>query len=104
MTEKKAKTNTETTRDLVRGPGAEWRMTTRTGAGKVEHTGEGTFDELTVDQWLHIEQLEERVWWMRVGDARVEVSIETDGSTTVDIQRGFYDDIQGRTTDYCGDE
>lgn len=81
-------------------PGRNWRLTHREDGRKLEHVGTGTFDELTVDGWLHIEQLEERVWWMRVGDARLTFSIEADGQASVDVQRGFYGEVRGKTSEH----
>lgn len=78
--------------------GGAWRVTEREGAEKIEHVGRWTFDELTVEPWLHVEQLEERVWWMRVGDARVSISLDPDGQVTVDMQRGFYGEVRGTTS------
>lgn len=31
-----------------------------------EAQDEGGFDELVVDDWLHIEQMDNAVWWMRL--------------------------------------
>lgn len=81
----------------ARNPGSEWRVQARDGDRKIALSNEGIFDELVVDHWLHVEQLDERIWWMRVGDARLQVSIAKDGAVTVDVQRGFYDDVLGRT-------
>ncbi|MBN8469456.1 hypothetical protein JYJ95_23390 [Corallococcus exiguus] len=59
---------------------------------------EGVFDELVVDHWLHLEQLDEREWWMRVGDARLLVRVESSGDVRVDGERGCYAPILGITT------
>lgn len=48
------------------------------------------FDELVVGDWLHIEQLDSRVWWMRVGDARIDVTIPAEGPVEVRVMRGEY--------------
>ncbi|RKH04584.1 hypothetical protein D7X32_10570 [Corallococcus carmarthensis] len=60
---------------------------------------EGVFDELVVDHWLHIEQFGEREWWMRVGDARILVLVQSSGDVRVDVERGFYAPNLGTTTD-----
>lgn len=87
----------EWVRRCAKNPGAEWRLETREGDVKVALSNKGIFDELVVDHWLHMEQLSDRVWWMRVGDARLQVSIAPDGTTTLDVQRGFYGDVAGVT-------
>ncbi|MCC7540627.1 MAG: hypothetical protein IT379_30710 [Deltaproteobacteria bacterium] len=56
------------------------------------------FDELVVDDWLHVEWLDERVWWMRLGDARIQVEICDDGIAKVDIVRGFYEPVRGESS------
>lgn len=45
-------------------------------------------DELVIDDWLHLEQLVEGVWWLRVGDARVDVVVDRAGQVAVSIERG----------------
>lgn len=42
----------------------------------------GVFDELVVDDWLHIEQMDERSYWMRIGRDRVYVTFDADGRAT----------------------
>jgi hypothetical protein len=39
----------------------------------VELENQGVIDELVIDDWLHLEQMSERQWWLRIGDARVFV-------------------------------
>jgi hypothetical protein len=87
----------EWTRRCARSPGSEWRVEARDGERRIVWSNEGIFDELVVDYWLHLEQLDERTWWMRVGDARVRISIAEDAAVTVDVQRGFYEAILGGT-------
>lgn len=64
-----------------------------------ENVSFGVFDELVVDHWLHIEQLGEREWWMRIGDARILVAVQSSGDVRVDVERGFHAPIHGTTTD-----
>jgi hypothetical protein len=78
-------------------PGAEWRLLAKDGERRVELSNDGIFDQLVVDHWLHAEQMDERVWWLRVGDARLLVTIAQDGAVTLDVQRGFHDQIRGKT-------
>ena len=91
------KSKAEWARQCAQNPGAEWRVQARNEDRKIEHTNEGVFDELVVDHWLHLEQLDDRTWWMRLGDARLQVFVAQDGAVTVDVQRGFYEDVLGKT-------
>lgn len=38
------------------------------------------FDELVIDDWFHIEQMDKRLWWMRVGDLNINIHVRSDGS------------------------
>jgi hypothetical protein len=51
-------------------PGARWRILAHDGADAVQLENRGILDEVVVDDWMHLEQMDERRWWMRVGDAR----------------------------------
>ena len=80
-------------------PGRSWRVLAHSERGPVELENQGILDEIVVDDWLHLEQMNESQWWMRVGDARLWISIEGDGKARVNIERGCYDDIRGETKD-----
>ncbi|WP_126932804.1 hypothetical protein [Corallococcus sp. AB018] len=84
---------------LAASPGREWRLLAHRPSGDVSVKNEGVFDELVVDHWLHIEQLGEREWWMRIGDARILVAVQSSGDVRVDVERGFHAPIYGITTD-----
>ncbi len=75
--------------------GSRWRILARMNDRSFEAQDQGVFDELVVDDWLHIEQLDARVWWMRIGDARVRVEVSQDGRPTIDVERGTYAQIRG---------
>jgi hypothetical protein len=78
-------------------PGSKWRVLAHNGTERIELENRGVFDELVVAQWLHVEQMDDNVWWLRVGDARVNVRVERDGSVEVDVERGFYAETKGQT-------
>ncbi|MCP3139189.1 hypothetical protein [Pyxidicoccus xibeiensis] len=88
----------ERARRLAEFPGREWRLLAHKESGDIEVRNEGVFDELVVDHWLHIEQLGDREWWMRVGDARVLVAVEIGGAVRIDVERGFYSPTVGTTS------
>lgn len=49
------------------------------------------FDELVIDDWLHLEQMDTNSWWMRVGDACVNVTVRKGGKVVdVSVERGVY--------------
>jgi len=43
----------------------------------------GTFDELAVDHWLHVEEMDERLWLVRIGDRGFLTTVNEDGSVTL---------------------
>jgi hypothetical protein len=47
-------------------PGTAWRVLARHGEREIKIENEGTFDELVVGQWLHIEQMTDTSWRLRV--------------------------------------
>jgi hypothetical protein len=77
-------------------PNGDWRILAHVSDGKIEITNQGELDEVVIGQWFHLERLDDNEWWLRVGDARILVSIGKQGEADVDIERGFYSDFQGR--------
>jgi hypothetical protein len=49
------------------------------------------FDELVIDDWFHLEQMDDNQWWMRIGDAMVNVRVKDGKAAEVLIERGQYD-------------
>ena len=74
-----------------RKPGARWRLLAHRSQGELAIEDNGIFDELVLDDWFHLERMQDRLWWMRVGDARILVTIEEDGGAKFTVERGFYD-------------
>lgn len=65
-----------------RDPGMRWRVLAWKGPpwqpgdpGKVELRNEGRFDELVVDDWFHLEQMDTYYWWMCVGGQHFDIYI-----------------------------
>lgn len=72
-------------------PGARWILSTNRN---VTHSGNsGVFDELIVYDWLHIEQMDDDCWWMRIGDADIRVFIEDNGHVVVVVERGIHAEV-----------
>jgi hypothetical protein len=44
---------------------------------------ETIFDELVVDQWFHMEQMDKNTWWMRLGEKNVMVCIDKNGKAEI---------------------
>jgi hypothetical protein len=76
--------------------GERWRVLAHESTGEVQLENRGVFDELVVDDWLHVEKMDEGAWWLRVGDARLNVRI-VNGVTEVDVERGVYSEPRGAT-------
>lgn len=88
-------------------PGYRWRIlahhTKKRGGKDPGYTGEQIdlrsdrlgdlveFDELVIDDWFHLEQMNERHWWMGVGNGddywHVNVSINRAGQTQVSFEK-----------------
>jgi hypothetical protein len=81
----------------INEPGRRWRILARREGEKIELENQGAFDELVVDDWLHVEQMDDNVWWLRVGDVRLFVTVSETEPPTVDVERGFYASIKGVT-------
>ena len=92
-----SKTAMRRRRHRLRVPGGIWRLFAQTRSGPVHLENQGALKELVVGDWLHVEQVEDHVWWMRVGDMRVSVWAPRGGSPEVDVDRGFYGMVHGET-------
>ena len=75
-------------------PGRKWRLLAkeRDRTPVVEIENKGVFDELVVDQWLHIEQMSRSVWWMRLGDASINIRVKRDSSVELTLNQAPFVD------------
>lgn len=71
-------------------PGQRWRLLAHQEERAFEVENQGLFDELVVDDWLHVEKMDTNLWWMRIGDARVFVELSSDGKAEVKFQPNAY--------------
>jgi len=69
-------------RECAQTPGRRWRLRAYESDTAFEVENRGTFDELTVDHWLHVEQMDERLWMVRIGDRGLLVTVNQDGSVS----------------------
>lgn len=74
-----------------------WRMQLLDGAQRIELQGSEVLDEVSFDGWLHLEQLTDDVWWLRVGDVQLHVSVTPESPPRVDVLRGAYAEAVGTT-------
>lgn len=72
--------------------GHTWRILSEYSDGtKMPFTANGCLDEVWLDKWFGLERLNETQWWLRVGDARIVVTVAPDGSAEhVAIERDEY--------------
>jgi hypothetical protein len=77
-------------------PGKRWRLLAHEGEGSFEVENRGIIDEVVIDNWLHLEQMDEQEWWMRLGDARIWIYVEPTG-VRIDVERGAYEKVRGDT-------
>ena len=54
-------------------------------------------DEVVIGDWLHMEQMGDRGWWLQIGDAYVYVHLPARGLPEVTIRRGEYGPVCGET-------
>ena len=73
-------------RECAQTPGRKWRVHAYDGDNDVEVENQGVFDELVVDHWLHVEQMDERVWFVRVGEQGINVTVQSDGEVIVELR------------------
>ena len=68
-------------------PGSTWRTLSwirdaSEDVEAIEHSSDddhSIFDELVIDEWFHLEQMDDDLWWMRVGDHVLHVRVGRDG-------------------------
>jgi hypothetical protein len=75
-----------------------WRFLAHRADGDLELENEGAFDELVVDDWLHLEKMDENVWWCRMGDARLTITLRSGQPPVLDVTRGEYAEACGQTS------
>lgn len=66
-------------------PGRRWRLLSVERGKPVELANRGTFDELVVDGWLHVEMMDSRQYWMNICGLDVNVSLRADGLMDITI-------------------
>lgn len=74
--------------------GADWVVRTRPA---LDAPDQEVFDELSVDDWLHIEYMDEGYYWARIGDVRVDIFISEGEPVRVDVGRGHHGAEHGDT-------
>jgi len=60
------------------GDGPSFESNVQRGDGKT------VFDELVIDDWFHLEQMDENSWWMRVGPLSIRITPDlTNGKKSI---------------------
>lgn len=90
--------DTEQTTQKLSQPNHEWRILAHKDGQKIAIENQGVLDEVVLEHWFHLEELGEREWCLRVGDARILVRIKEVGKEEVEVERGFYGQVSGTTT------
>ena len=85
---------------MTRAWGTKWRVLAwRKDGSKVDVQNDGQFDELVLEDVLHLEQMDNRNWWMRLGDAAIYIRVPAKGKPKIII--GFGDQAHpGNETDW----
>ena len=50
-------------------PGRSWRTNSSL---------DGSFDELVIDDWFHLERMDDRRWWIGIGDWHINIYVPRD--------------------------
>jgi len=70
-----------------RRQGSHWRILAWLidGGEKVEQESDGAsvFDELVIQPWLHLEQIQDGVWWLDLGGFHLGVRVDGKGRARV---------------------
>ncbi len=87
--------------------GSNWRTLVELDNGQkigCKGNGDSVFDELVIDSFLHVEQMNTNQWWMQVGDAAIWVTIDRKGEAKLSIMRGEYCNCKHRPCKHITDK
>ncbi len=87
-------------------PGRSWRVLVHRSDGtphpielrSEQYVARTEFDELVIGKWIHLEQMGERTWWMRVGNYTLYITIDGYGRPEVSIQE---EETPEETAEHC---
>jgi hypothetical protein len=66
-------------------PGRSWRTLAHEKGRALEQHDRGTFDELVIDSWFHLEQMTTRNYWIGLCGLHVGVRLCKDGTVNLSI-------------------
>ena len=72
-------------------PGAKWSTSAYRdgpdGRKRERHQSDGrsVLDKITVDNWLHLEQLDPRRWWICIAGLSGRVTIDKNGEASIEF-------------------
>jgi hypothetical protein len=67
----------------------KWRLNLKRNGTDAEVSDDGDLDELVIDDWFHLEQMDDGRWWIRVGKDAIEVNL-LGGQVTVRYDKDRY--------------
>jgi len=71
--------------------GEQWKLLAIRDGETISFENVGCFDQMLVDDWFHLERMDDDLWWMRVGDARIMVRVARNGvASSVEVERSAY--------------
>jgi hypothetical protein len=75
-------------------PGTHWKVLAQDSEGAFKATSEmydRTFDELVLDRWLHLEQMDTNYYWMQLGPLHLNIALKPNGDVDIGISRECLD-------------
>lgn len=76
----------EERKKMRKRPGVSWRVLAWSeNDTPIALENNGVFDELCVDDWLHLEQMDDRSWFLSVGERAFWIDIPKDPKKPVQI-------------------
>lgn len=64
-------------------PGYRWRTLAHERGRPIEQRNRGQFDELVIDQWFHLEQMDRDRYWMQVAGVHLGVRLRRSGEVDI---------------------
>lgn len=76
-------------------PGTHWKVLAQDeSGGRFRASSEDydfVFDEVVLDRWLHLEQMDRGHYWMQLGPLHLNVSLKANGDVDIRISRELAD-------------
>ncbi len=53
----------------------------------VKYTKDNEFDELIIDDWIHLERMDKDKFWMRLGQVEFDITILPNGQPEIKVRK-----------------